>query len=109
MQERFSLLLVVGAVPVPAQAASRQILGYAGLLGELELTATVNEETHWWRKKFSGLLSMKNTSVSARRMDRRRGTERFCLQISAISSQLDATLLVEGIECSYSAKLVCPL
>ena len=37
-------LLLLGALPAPAQAESRQILGYAGVIGEWELTATVNEK-----------------------------------------------------------------
>ena len=37
-------LFVLGALPAPAQAESRQVLGYAGALGEWELTATVTRK-----------------------------------------------------------------
>jgi hypothetical protein len=98
---------VLGALPALAQAEPRQILGYAGALGEWELTATVNEEKHWWSKEFSGPLSMKHVGICTQDgPEERTGQIRF--QISAYSSQLDATLLVEGIECTYSAGLSDP-
>ena len=37
-------LFVLGALSAPAQAEPRQILGYAGVLGEWELTAVVTEK-----------------------------------------------------------------
>ena len=37
------LLIMLGALATPAQAQSRQVIGYAGVLGEWELTATVTE------------------------------------------------------------------
>ena len=50
---------MLGALAAPAQAEPRQVLGYAGALGEWELTATVNETTtHLWSKEFSGPLTM---------------------------------------------------
>jgi hypothetical protein len=96
-------LLVLAALSAPAQAEPRQVVGYAGMLGEWELTATVNEKTHWWSKEFSGPLSMKHVGICTRDgPEERTGEIRF--QISAYSSQLDAKLLVEGIECTYSAR-----
>jgi hypothetical protein len=95
-------LLFLGALSAPAQAEPRQVLGYAGVLGEWELTATVDEKAHWWSKEFSGPLSMKHVGICTRDgPEERTGEIRF--QISAYTSQLDAKLLVEGIECTYSA------
>ena len=51
------ILFILGAVPALAQAEPRQVLGYAGALGEWELTATVDEKKHWWSKEFSGPVS----------------------------------------------------
>jgi hypothetical protein len=100
-------LFVLGALPALAQTEPRQILGYAGALGEWELSATVNEKQHWWSKEFSGPLSMKHVGICTQDgPEERTGQIRF--QISAYSSQLDATLLVEGIECTYSARLSDP-
>jgi hypothetical protein len=96
-------MFVLGALSAPAQAEPRQVLGYAGVLGEWELTATVNEKAHWWSKDFSGSLSMKHVGICTRDgPEERTGEIRF--QISAYSSQLDAKLRVEGIECTYSAR-----
>jgi hypothetical protein len=95
-------LLVLGTLAAPAQAESRQILGYAGVLGEWELTATVDEKTRLVGKEFSGPLSMKHVGICTQDgPEERRGEIR--VQISAFSSQLDAKLLVEGVECTYSA------
>jgi hypothetical protein len=101
------LLLVTGALAAPAQAQSLQVVGYAGVLGEWELTATVTEKPLRWSREFSGPLTMKHVGICTQDgPEQKSGEIRF--QISALSSQLDATLLVEGIECSYRARLSDP-
>jgi hypothetical protein len=100
-------LVVLAALAAPAQADPRQVVGYAGVLGEWELTATVNEKAHWWSKEFSGPLSMKHIGLCTRDGPEER-TGEIHFQISAYSSQLDAKLLVEGVECTYSARLSDP-
>jgi hypothetical protein len=96
------LLFVAGALVAPAQAKSLQLVGYAGVLGEWELTATVTENARGWTKEFSGPLSMKHVGICTQDgPEEKTGEIRF--QISALSSRLEATLLVEGIACSYSA------
>jgi hypothetical protein len=103
------LLFVTGALAAPAQAQpqSLQVIGYAGVLGEWELTATVTEKARLWSKEFSGPLSMKHVGICTQDgPEEKSGEIRF--QISALSSQLDAKLLVEGTECSYSARLADP-
>jgi hypothetical protein len=97
-------LFVLGALSTPAQAEPRQILGYAGALGEWELTATVTENPLRWAREFSGPLSMKHVGICTQDGPEQKAGE-IHFQISALSSQLDAKLLVEGIECTYSAKL----
>jgi hypothetical protein len=97
-------LFVLGTLPALAQAEPRQILGYAGVLGEWEVTATVTAKPLRWAKEFSGPLSMKHIGICTQDgPEEKTGEIRF--QISALSSRLDATLLVEGIECTYSARL----
>ena len=82
--------------------APRQVFGYAGVLGEWELTATVTEKPPGGPKEFSGPVSMKHVGICTQDgPEEKTGEIRF--QISALSSQLDATLLVEGLECTYSA------
>jgi hypothetical protein len=97
------LLLLAGALAAPAQAQSLQVVGYAGVLGEWELTATVTERARLWSKEFFGPLSMKHVGICTQDgPEEKTGEIRF--QISALSSQLDATLLVEGVSCTYSAR-----
>jgi hypothetical protein len=104
---RALLLLFVTALAAPAQAESLQVVGYAGVLGEWELTATVTEKTRLLSKEFSGPLTMTHVGICTQDgPEQRNGEIRF--QISALSSQLDAKLLVEGTECSYSARLSDP-
>src|ERR1700710_2408301 len=101
------LLFVTGALAAPAQAKSLQVVGYAGVLGEWELTATVTETSRLWGKQFSGPLSMKHVGICTQDgPEEKTGKIRF--QISALSSQLDATLLVDGLTCTYSARLSDP-
>ncbi|MEA3106154.1 MAG: hypothetical protein QOI88_759 [Gammaproteobacteria bacterium] len=101
------LLFVLSAFATPAQAKSLQLVGYAGLLGEWELTATVTEDAHGWAKEFSGPLSMKHVGICTQDGPEEKSGE-IRLQISALSSRLNATLLVEGVACSYSAGLSDP-
>jgi hypothetical protein len=101
------LLFMLSALATPAQAKSLQLVGYAGVLGEWELTATVTEQGGLWSTAFSGPLSMKHVGICSQDgPEEKTGEIRF--QISALSSRLDATLLVEGIACSYSAGLSDP-
>jgi hypothetical protein len=96
------LLFMLSALATPAAAKSLQLVGYAGVLGEWELTATVTEQAGLWSKGFSGPLSMKHVGICTQDgPEEKTGEIRF--QISALSSRLDATLLVEGMACSYSA------
>jgi hypothetical protein len=99
------LLFVTGALAAPVQAEPLQVVGYAGVLGEWELTATVTEKT--LSREFSGPLTMTHVGICTQDgPEQKTGEIRF--QISALSSQLDATLLVEGQRCTYSAQLSDP-
>jgi hypothetical protein len=96
------LLVLAGALAAPAQAKSLQLVGYAGVLGEWELTATVTDNARGWAEEFSGPLSMKHVGICTQDgPEEKTGEIRF--RISALSSRLDAILLVEGVACSYSA------
>jgi len=98
------VLIVPGGLSVPAYAETRQVIGYAGVLGEWELTATVTENASSRPKEFSGPLTLKHTGVCTRDgPEEKKGEMR--LQMSARSSQLNATLSVDGVACSYSGKL----
>ena len=96
------LLIMLGALATPAQAQSRQVIGYAGVLGEWELTATVTENSSRRSKEFSGPLMMKHTGVCAQDGPEEKTGE---LHFQLSSSRLTATLLVAGVACTYSGKL----
>jgi hypothetical protein len=97
------LSIVLGALVAPARAQSLEVVGYSGYLGEWELTATV-AETAPGRKGYSGRLMMKHVGLCTQDGPEEK-TGEMHLQISASSSQLDATLSVAGVECSYSGRL----
>ena len=98
------LLIVLGALATPARAQSLQVIGYAGVLGEWELTATATQMASRRTKEFSGPLTMKHVGVCTQDgPEEKTGEMRF--QISASSSRLNATLSVAGVECTYSGKL----
>jgi hypothetical protein len=100
----FLAVIVLSALAVPAQSQSRQVIGYAGVLGEWEVTATVTEKASRRAKEFSGPLAMKHVGVCTQDGQEEKAGE-LHLQISESSARMSATLLVDGIECSYSGLL----
>jgi hypothetical protein len=98
------LPIVLGILASPASAQSLQVVGYSGYLGEWELTATVTETASGHKKDYSGPLTMKHIGVCTQDgPEEKTGEIRF--QISASSSQLNATFSVAGVECTYSGQL----
>lgn len=96
----FLPLIVFAALATPAGAQSREILGYAGVLGEWELTATVTEVASSRGKAFTGVLTMKHVGMCTQGGPEEK-TGEIRLQLLAWS-RLNATLLIEGVECAYS-------
>ena len=95
-------LAVLGALATPAGAESLEVLGYAGVLGEWELTASVtgNDNT----KAYSGPLTMTHVGIcTVDGPEEKKGEITF--RLSESSSRIQATLSVDGTECSYSARL----
>ena len=95
-------LAVLGALATPAGAESLVVLGYAGVLGEWELTASVtgNDNT----RAYSGPLTMTHVGIcTVDGAEEKKGEITF--RLSESSSRIQATLLVDGTECSYSARL----
>jgi hypothetical protein len=99
----FFLPIVLGLLPTPADAQSLQVIGYTGYLGEWELTATVTERISSRTKEYSGPLTMKHVGLCTQDgPEEKTGEMRF--QMSALPSRLNATLLVAGVECTYSGR-----
>jgi hypothetical protein len=91
--------IVLSALAIPAHAQSRQVIGYAGVLGEWELTADVTEAG---AGEFSGPASMTHVGICTQdRPERKTGDIR--LQMS--ESRLNATLSLAGLECTFSGRL----
>ena len=100
----FFLPIMLGALATPASAQSLQVIGYAGVLGEWELTATVTENASRRTKEYSGPLTMKHVGLCTQDgPEKKTGEMRF--QLSGSSSRLNATMLVAGVECTYSGRL----
>lgn len=100
----FRLLISLAALATPAGAELLQVIGYVGVLGEWELTATVTQATSQRTGEFSGPLTMTHVGVCTQGgPEEKTGEIRF--QLSAWPSRLNATLLIAGVECAFSAKL----
>jgi hypothetical protein len=97
-------LVVLGNLTMPAQAQSLQVTGYAGQLGEWELTASVTEEASYRAKRFSGPLTMRHVGICTQDGPEEK-TGEIRLQISESSSRMRATIVFDGTECSYSGQL----
>jgi len=97
-------LIILGTFAASAQAQSLEVIGYSGYLGEWELTATVTEDVSGRTKEYSGPLTMWHVGLCTQDgPEEKTGEMRF--QISALFNRLNATLLVAGVECTYSGRL----
>ena len=84
-----------------ARAETLELTGYAGVLGEWEVTASV-VPTAAGKKEFSGPLKMRHVGYCTQDgPEERTGEIRLSLNGA---SRLTATLLVNGVECSYSGR-----
>ena len=99
------LPIVLGVLAGPASAQSLQVVGYSGYLGEWELIATVTETASGdIIKQYSGPLTMKHVGLCTQDGPEEK-TGEMRLQLSAASSQLNATFSVAGVECTYRGRL----
>jgi hypothetical protein len=109
------LALPLCGATAPVCAQSLEVVGYSGYLGEWELTATVTETARGEGREYSGPLSMKHVGICTQDGPEEK-TGELRLRMATSHSQLHATLLVAGVECSYEGKLsdsyngtmVCP-
>ncbi len=99
------LLVALGALAAPARSESLQVTGYAGVLGEWELAATVvTEKASQRTREYAGPLTMKHVGWCTQDGPEEK-TGEIRLQISTLSSRLKATVSVAGVECTYRASL----
>jgi hypothetical protein len=97
------LSIALGALATPTQAQLLQLVGYSGFLGEWELTATVTENASGG-KEYAGPMTMKHVGICTQEGPEERSGE-IRLQRSASLSRLNATLSVDGVDCTYSGQL----
>jgi len=97
------LLIALGALAAPARSQSREVIGYAGVLGEWEVTATVTEKASGRTGEFAGPLTMTHVGICTQEGPEEK-TGEIRLQITG-ASRLEATLSVAGVECTYRGKL----
>jgi len=100
----FLLSMALACVATPTVGQTRQLIGYAGILGEWELTASVTETKSWWSTELTGPLAMTHVGMCAQDGPERKAGE-IRVRFSRLFSSMKATLLMDGVECSYSATL----
>ena len=95
-------LMLLVALATPAGAQSLQVFGYAGVLGEWELTASVTGNDG--SKDYSGPLTMTHVGIcTVDGPEEKKGN--IILQVSQPSSRMSATLVLDGVTCTYAGRL----
>src|SRR5947209_3117140 len=93
-------LVLLAAFAGSARAGSLEVLGYAGVLGEWELSATVTEDVSQAAKEFSGPLTMRHVGICSQDgPEEKTGEIRF--RLSPAASPSNATIVIAGETCSY--------
>ena len=99
------VLVALGALAAPARSQSLEVTGYSGVLGEWELTATVAPGKSSQRiREYAGPMTMRHVGWCTQEGPEEK-TGEMRLEITPQSSRLKATVSVDGIECTYRAKL----
>ena len=99
------LLVALCALAGPARSQSLEVTGYAGVLGEWELTAAVTPgKASRQTREYAGPLTMKHVGwCTTEEPEEQTGEIR--LEISPLLSRLKATVSIAGVECTYRASL----
>ena len=83
---------------------SLAITGYSGQLGEWELTATVARDSNTGDRELSGPVTMTHVGLcSVDGPERKAGQMR--VRMSRLSAHIEARLLVDGVECTFSGPM----
>ena len=90
-----------GVLAAPSRAQSLDVVGYAGMLGEWEVTATITPRSSWWTKEFSGPLTMRHVGLCTQSGPEEKTGE---LRLQLWASRLYGTLAVAGDACTFSAR-----
>lgn len=96
-----SAAVAILALATQARVEPREITGQAGVLGEWELSAAVTEQSVDGAKELRGPLTLKHVGICTQDgPEEKTGTLR--LRLSDSSRRVDATLLIEGAECTFT-------
>src|SRR5262245_38600015 len=93
---------MLSALTAPAGAESLEVVGYSGLLGEWEITATVTDSSDR-PMEYAGPLTMKHVGLCTQDGPEEKAGD-IRLRMSA-PSELEATVSVADVQCSYQGKL----
>jgi hypothetical protein len=96
--------LALNLLATAANAESLEIVGYSGYLGEWELTASVAPDGSSADKRYSGALSMKHVGLCTQDGPEEK-SGKILIRMAQSPAALDATLWVDGAECSYKGVL----
>jgi hypothetical protein len=96
--------LALSVLVTSANADPLQIIGYSGYLGEWELTAAVTPDGSSADNRYSGALQMKHVGLCTQDGPEEK-SGKIRIRMPPSSSQLEATLSVDGVECSYKGIL----
>jgi len=98
------LSLLFGSIATAAPAQSLEVIGYSGYLGEWDLSATVVQSAQGGEKEYFGQVTMKHVGLCTQDGPEEK-TGEMRMRISASQLQLEATLSVAGVACSYKGQL----
>lgn len=96
--------LALSVFAMSANADPLQIVGYSGYLGEWELTAAVTQEGSSADVRYSGAPLMKHVGLYTQEGPEEK-SGKIRIRMPPSSSQLEATLWIDGVECSYKGIL----
>ena len=92
------------ALVVSARAQSREVFGYAGVLGEWEIIAAVAHIGAPVDNEFSGTLTMTHIGMCTQDGPEQK-TGEIRLQLSAFAPELRAALVLAGVACTFTGTL----
>ena len=103
MQIVVSAMILTG-LAAPSGAQTHAVTGQVGILGEWELTATVTAQTDGAARRWAGPLSLKHIGFCSTDGPEEK-TGELRLQVSDPLHEANATLVIEGIACTFNGHL----
>jgi hypothetical protein len=98
------LLASLSFFGISARAQSLQVFGYAGVLGEWEITAAVAHLGTSAANEFSGPLTMTHIGMCTQDGPEEKKGE-IHLRLTPSASELRAVLVVAGVACTFTGNL----